>query len=772
MTVPPPPPPVHCLPYGTRLYAGAGVATVLADFDFEAYSEAGYVWDEAANAWGCLPGASQGKKGLPVVGAAAYAEHASTEVISLYYDLKDGRGARLWLPGCPPPVDLFDHLARGLLLEAWNVTFESWMWEKVCVPKYGWPPLPTAQLRCAMAKARAHALPGALGSAGKVLNLTLQKDPSGDRLLKKFSIPRNPTKANPARRLYLWNDRDDGPRLFAYNKRDIETEAEASSVTPDLSPLELELWQCDQAINRRGVQVDAASVQNCIAVIGQAMTKYNAELTALTGGLVKSASEIARLTVWLGMNGLPMMNGLDEDAVDAALARDDIPAPARRALELRQKIGSASIKKVFAMANQMTLAGRLHDLFTYHAARTGRAAGNGPQPQNLPAKGPDVLLCGCGRHCGMQYYHDADGCPWCGQAWETAPPTKQEWGAAVAEDVLYLLRWRDLALIEKFFGDALEVLAGCLRGLFVAAPGHDLICSDYSAIEGVVIAMLAGEEWRIDVFRTHGKIYEMSAAKITGIPFEEFMRYKKETGQHHPMRKKIGKVAELASGFGGWIGAWKNFGASEFLTDDEIKAGILGWRAASPTIVELWGGQFRGRPWESSYRQEYYGLEGMAISAVLNPGTEYSYRLISYVCKNDVLYCRLPSGRLITYHRPRLNASTRPHSPGLSLTYEGWNTNPLQGSVGWVRMETYGGKLAENVTQAVARDLLAWAMIQLERVGYKIVLHVHDEICVEVPEGTGSVEDVERIMGSLPEWAAGWPIKAAGGWRGKRYRKD
>jgi len=157
------------------------------------------------------------------------------------------------------------------------------------------------------------------------------------------------------------------------------------------------------------------------------------------------------------------------------------------------------------------------------------------------------------------------------------------------------------------------VISGCLRGLFSAAPGKEFICSDYSAIEAVVIAALAGEEWRLEVFRTHGKIYEMSAAKISGVPFEEIIAYKKTHGQHHPLRKKIGKVAELASGFGGWIGAWKNFGADKFMDDNEIKQSILKWREDSPAIVELWGGQWRQQPGHWKFTREFYGLEGRLL---------------------------------------------------------------------------------------------------------------------------------------------------------------
>lgn len=760
MSLIPPPPPLDSLPAGMKLHAGMGFSSVLADMDFETYSEAGFCWNDGLQKWEAPAGAKT--KGLGVVGAAAYAEHASTEVLSFYYDLKDGAGRRFWRPGMLPPFDLFAYIAGGGLVEAWNVGFERWIWEKVCVPKYGWPPIPHRQYRCAMAKSRAYALPGALANAGAVLALTNQKDKDGDRLLKKFSVPRNPTAKDKRRRFLPTEDAEDGPKLYAYNERDIVTEAEASSRCPDLEGEELEFWLADQAINWRGVQIDIASVRNCIAVIDQAHARYNGELHALTGGAVARASEVQKLTGWLAQHGV-YMDSLDEEAVGDALARPDLQPHARRALEIRQAVGSASVKKVYAMNLQATRAGRLHDLFSYHAARTGRATGNGPQPTNLPNSGPEVLRCGaCERHFGVKHAV----CPWC---YIPQPPGKEpvEWGAPAAADALLVLASKSLDLVEYYYHDAMPVISGCLRGLFIAGPDRDLICADYSAIEAVVLAEVAGCDWRVEVFKTHGKIYEMSASKITGIPFEEFTRHKKETGQHHPMRKKVGKVAELASGYQGWVGAWKAFGADAFFTEDEMKKAILAWREASPEIVEFWGGQQRRGAGKTQLQM--YGVEGMFVSAILAPGVTFNYRGFEFTYRGDVLYLRLLSGRYLTYHRPRLRPSDR---GGQAISYEGWNTNPKNGPVGWIRMDTWGGRLTENIVQAVARDILRHAIVNLERAGYGVVLHVYDEIVAEVPKDWGSVEEFEKIMSTMPAWCAAWPVKAAGGWRGERYRKD
>jgi DNA polymerase bacteriophage-type len=316
---------------------------------------------------------------------------------------------------------------------------------------------------------------------------------------------------------------------------------------------------------------------------------------------------------------------------------------------------------------------------------------------------------------------------------------------------------------------------------------HELISSDFTAIEGVVIACLAGEQWRIDAFTNDEPMYLLSASRMFGVPVDDMLAYKREAGQHHPLRQK-GKIAELAFGFGGWINSWRAFGGPG--EDDEIKDNILAWRRASPSIVWFWGGQKKGPADEvrvnagmQSYADrwdktpEMFGLEGAAVSAVLQPGTEHSvtrmdgsHAGITYLVRGDALYCRVPSGGLITYHRPRVQPASADWR-GLSLSFEGWNTNPKTGPMGWVSINTYSGKLAENVVQRCARDIQMAAIRRCEAGAYPVVMHTYDEIVAEVLEGTGSVEELERLMTQPLPWTAGWPIKAAGGWRGKRYRK-
>lgn len=793
----PRPPTLESLPAGYTLRAGQGVSTVLPDLDFETYSEAGFLWDEARQKWGKLPGVSQGNKpGLFTVGAARYAEHPTTEVLSCKYNLKDGRGAQFWRPGLPLPWDLLAHVMAGGLLEAHNSGFEAWIWAKVCAPRYGWPPIHPDQWRCSMAKSRAFALPGALGDVGAVLGITNRKDADGTRLLDKFSRPRNPTKPDARRRIFpVWpgqagnpEDVADTVKLVDYNGRDIEAEAEVSSLVPDLPPPELAYWQIDRRINVRGAHIDRKALRDCIAIVEQCLARYNAELCALTGGAVQKASELAKLAEWLRAQGVPVGHGkgsTDDDAITELLARPDLPPHGRRALEIRQAAGSAAVKKVFAMENQATEANRLHDLFNFNGARTGRPTGNGPQPTNLLSGGPPVHKC---PHCGHYHGAHAQACPWCRVP--CAPGRKPtEWAdlqGAATDDALRVIATRDLAAVEHYFGGALATVGGCLRGLYCAAPGHELVSSDYSAIEAVVLAYLAREKWRMEVFETHGKIYETSASRMYGVPFEEFARVKSETGAHHPLRKK-GKIAELGFGFQGWLGAAKQFGMPG--TDDEIKRDILAWRAASPSVEWLWGGQTRGKAdgiranagtgpaWFDKWDKttEYFGVEGAAISAVLSPGVEFPVVCLdgtpsglSYQMTGGVLYCKLRSGRTLKYHNPRLRVGDR---GGYALSFWGHNTNPKNGPMGWICMDTWGGRLVENIVQATANDILRFASVNLEALGYWIVLHVYDEIVSEIPAGWGSLETFEACMATMPPWARGWPIKAAGGWRGPRYRK-
>lgn len=744
--------------------------THLPTMDFETYSESGYRFDAPLGRFVPL---LKGKPGIKGVNASTYAAHPSTRVLSLAYDLLDGRGTRLWHPGDVPPQDLFRHIECGGMVEAHNSIFEFYIWFFVCWQRMNWAPLPINQLRCSAAKARAWGLPGALGKLSTILNPAEKKDKRGSQLISLLCMPKKPTKADPA----LFRSREDYPELHLemddYNIQDVHAEKSISAMMPELSATEAELWALDQEINTRGVHINRAGLMACIEIFNQASEKYTNELRLITGQAVQTVDELTKGSAgdkWLISVGV-VMDSLDKAHVKEALEGNAIPLAARRALEIRQILGSASVKKLFAMERTIGPDDRIRDLFVYCGAeRTGRFAGRGPQPQNLKNSGPDCQECTL---CGHIWANTPEDCPMCG-----AIPhgiKKIEWGNRAAKAALETITTtRNLLNVESQWGPALEVVTSCLRTLYTAAPGRILIGSDYSAIEAVVLAALAGEEWRLEVFRTHGKIYEMSAAKISGIPFEEIIAHKTQTGKDHPLRKKIGKISELASGYGGWIGAWKNFGADKFMDDQEIKTNILKWRDESPAIVEFWGGQWRKEPGVWKFTPELYGLEGTAITAILNPNQWFSYRRISYGYDTsvDVLYCRLPSGRCLSYHNPRLSRGTDPRGLDvLQISFMGNNSDASKGRVGWNRIYTYAGKLAENVAQAVARDILTAAMLRVTRAGYPIVLHVHDEIIAEIIKGFGSIEEFERLMMVREDWFKNWPIKASGGWVGEEFRK-
>ncbi|MGH8236174.1 MAG: hypothetical protein ACREXP_04025 [Steroidobacteraceae bacterium] len=784
---------------GTRVAVGPFFATIYPDTDYETYSEAGFqwvppppgewkwkprkptkknpepgtwVWHELFGYWDSPPGVSDQKRGLKSVGTRNYVQHPSFDVLCFAYDLKDGRGRRRWKPGDPPPLDLFAYVHAGGIIESWNVMFEWSVWTFHCVPKLGWPPLPIEQLRCCMAKAKACAYPGALEDTATVLRLQNQKDKAGAEVMKKLTKPKDPSKKNPARRWTREAVPLDYEKLEAYNEQDIAAEAEASTRIPDLSPHELDVWRFDFRCNVRGMQIDLKAVEDCIAIIEQAYARYNAELFRLTG--VDKASKAAALLRWLATRGCHLIE-LDEETVADALTKQ-YPADVLRALKIRQILAFGSVRKLYAMRTHSTAAGRLHDQYVYYGAHTGLWNGRAVQPANL--------------YKSERFSHPGQ-----------------------VELALSIVATRSLEAVEAAYGDALELIADCLRSMIVAKAGHRLISADFTAIQAVVLAALAGEEWVLEVFRTHGMIYEAMASRLTGTPFDEYVKHRTDSGgtllydasggfagvkggKHHSHRQKWGKLPVLSGGFAAWIGGWKRFGADKLLGDDAaIKAAILLYRRMNPNTVEFWGGQTRnkfGKTPSGAWGEEHadlYGLEGAAIKAVREYrfkfgegapkgiGEAFEYRGIAYQVIDDVLYCIPPSGGLIRYHAPRLDRSRRDYaSPWeFELSYEGWNSTATKGKEGWQRMKLYGGVLTQNVVSHCAREVQALALLRLQGRGYDVVMHTHDENVVEVPFGRGSVDEYIEIVRELPEWAQSdgrpWPINVPDAWEAARYGK-
>lgn len=742
---------------GERIYATPRFATIHPAFDFETYSEAGYLYNVELRKWQSLPGYSSQNRGLKAVGMRNYVCHPSFRLLSAAWNLKDQKGIRWWRPpeanhGMSIPWtdigELLAYVESGGVLEAHNMEFEYTVWMYYCVPVLGWPPLAISQLRCSMAKARAVGYPGALEELGLVLKLAEKKDPEGKRLIRKLTVPRNPTKGNDALRWTPTTAPDDFANFYRYNIQDVRTESEASSRIPDLTPHELEVWRTHFAINMRGMHIDTQARDNCIAIVEQCVTRGHAELYQLTNAAVSSTSEVAKILEWCAKAHGVYLRSLSEDDLQEALLRTDYPLPVQRVLRLREALSFGSVKKLYALRGRVAADERLHNQYVYYGAHTGLWNGEGVQPANLYSgvfKKPEE-----------------------------------------AERALSIIGARSVELIEYEYPDhePLEIVASCLRSLIIASPGCRLISADYSAIQAVVTSCLAGEQWRIDVFRTHGKIYEMMAAMLTGKTLQFYLDYKEQNRKHHLDRQNYGKIPVLSADFGAWVSGWKRFGADKLGDDATIKALILRTRQAIPWIVEFWGGQTRnkfnkGR--DGSYAQEcaqLYGLEGAAISAVLEPGKAFGYRDVAFQMLDDILFCQPPSGGLIAYHKPRLEPSRGQYaSPWeLDLSYEGWNSNATKGAIGWTRMPLYGGVLTQNVVSHVCREVQALTLIRLERHDYPVVMHTHDENVTDVPIDRGSKDEYQRLVAELPTWArfadgSPWPIKVPDAWEAQRYGK-
>lgn len=758
--------------------------------DFETYSECGFDFQEPSEKyplgrWIAPEGAKE--PGIGAVGAPAYSEHPSTEVLTLSYDLCDGRGIRRWRPGQPLPQDLFDHIKAGGVIEAHNAMFERLIVENVCVPKYGWPMFPASCWRCSMATALVAQRPAKLGPLAEVLGLAEQKDKEGTRLIKKFCIPQQPIPGlvdkktgrvkradQPARRIYPHDDPEDFEKLCAYCDQDVRTEMAAMERVPPMEPHEVIAWQMTQEMNHRGLAVDRKGLESALGILAQVIERYGEECEEITGFKV---TQLEKLKGWLAAHGIHT-NSLDADALAALLARDDLPPIARRVLELRERTGSASVKKMFAIKNRLCKDDRLRDIMVHHGTRPGRPTGEGPQPLNLPKAGPKLSWCECNRPA-----KHAPICPWCGSLKRADAKTK--WESAMVDHVLEIMEIGSLDMVEHYFGDAMLALQGCVRGQFTAGPDKQLVSTDYSSLQAVVAACLAGEQWRIDAFANGEPIYLLGASKITGTPIEEYLAYAERTGEHHPDRQKIGKVSELACSFGGWINSYRAFGSEE--PDDVIRRQILGWRKASPMIVEMWGGQWRGPPWKRE-RHELFGLEGMFIAAVQHPGEYFEYRGIGFCMEEkDCLVIRLPQidgiRRPLRYHEPLLTPSAR-NPDEWSISYMTYNTNPNYGARGWVRMPTYGGRLTENVVMGVEVDIQRYGAKLLEAHGYPLVLAVYDEDVAEIPINKPltlglppvagldpHVQEIEHLLKIMPPEISWWPIKASDGWAGARYKK-
>lgn len=652
-------------------------------------------------------------------GAEVYARHPSTDVWCLAWAFEDAECISLVrrediISGYIPPL-LRAHIESGGIVYAHNAPFELAIWNNVTAPRYGWPPLSPLQTRCTAAMAYAMALPGSLDNASRALGLEQEKDQAGYRLMLQLARPR---RVEPNGDIVWWEDADKLERLYDYCRQDVVVERELHRRMMELSDAEQEVWQLDYAINQRGVPIDRPAVVAAIAVVEHERKRMDAIMRGLTGGAVEACTEVGKLTTWVKAHGVDT-DGLAKADIADLLEDENLPAHVRAALLLRREAGKSSTAKLQKMLACVCDDGRVRGALQYHGASTGRWAGRLIQPQNVSKP----------------------------REWSKDPARQKAIIGHMFEILLSGLSVQEMAAtLDCYYGPTMDAVVDCMRGFIAAPPGFDLIAVDFSAIEARVLAWLAGEEEPLSIFRAGGDIYLHAASGI----------YRRPISKADKQERQIGKVAVLALGYQGGVGAFQTMARTYGVkvSDEEAEAIKTAWRTANPAIVQFW-----------------YDCEDAARTALLSAGRTTTAgsqgREIRFKLNGSFLWCKLPSGRVICYPFPRVEEVPTPWgSTREAVTHMTVNSVTKK----WERTSTYGGKLVENIVQAVSRDLLASAMLRLEAHGYPLVMTVHDELVMEVPEDEGSLEEVEELAAVTPEWAAGLPMKAEG-WRNKRYMK-
>jgi DNA polymerase len=625
-------------------------------------------------------------------GVYRYTEAPDFEILLFSYSTDSG------------PVQVID-LASGEMLPASirNAIFDEsvtkWafnaQFERVCLSRYFDRWLKPDSWRCTMAWSAYLGLPLSLEGAALVTGADNQKLTEGKDLIRYFSVPCKPTQANSGRLRNLpEHAADKWERFKAYNIRDVEAEMAIQSRLEKF-PMPEDEWQnyiLDQQINDSGIQLDMELVEQAIKCDEKSRAQLTGAMRDLTD--LENPNSVAQMKAWLAENGLET-ESLDKASVKELL--QTAPEKLSRVLELRQALAKSSVKKYTAMKNAVCSDGRARGLLQFYGAnRTGRFAGRLIQVQNLPQNHlPDL------------------------------------------EQARSLVRAGQFDAMEVLYDSIPVVLSELIRTAFVPKEGCKFIVADFSAIEARVIAWLAGESWRNDVFATHGKIYEASAAQMFRVPIEEITK-------GSPLRQK-GKIAELALGYGGSAGALKAMGALDMgLSEEELKPLVSAWRNANPNIVRLW--------WDVD----------SSVKTAVKEKTRTETHSIQFEYCSGMLLIRLPSGRQLTYVKPRMGVNSFGSE---SVNYEGVGSTKK-----WECIDSYGPKFVENIVQAIARDILCYAMRRLDQAGHKIVMHVHDEAVIEAPVET-SVQSVCSSMGETPPWAKGLLLRADG-YECSFYKKD
>jgi DNA polymerase len=643
---------------------------------------------------------------LKKCGVYVYAEHPDTDVWCLAWAFDDEE-PEIWEPGMTLSSRVIEHINAGGEIRAWNAQFERIIWREIMVKRYGAPAIRDEQFVCSAAEAAAMALPRALGQAAKVLGVEQEKDDKGHRLMMTMARPRS---VGDDGSIQWWDVPERKARLFAYCQQDVRTERAVSRALRRLTPREREVYLLDQRINDRGVRIDSELVEASAALVAEGVERANRRVSELTGGEVNKITSTTGLASWLTNQGLET-ESVAKPAIAALLARDDIATNLREVMELRADAGRSSVAKLKSMVYARCTDGMARGLLLYHAASTGRWAGRLIQPQNFPRGEVDKV-----------------------------------------EDFIPTVLDRDYDRIDLIAHPIIVVLS-LLRSMLTARPGHELISADFSAIEARALNWLAGQDDVVEMFRQYDAgdktmdPYKQMAVRMGRAPSVDLV-----TKQD----RQAGKAAELGCGFQmGWkkfiSAAWDVYQVE--VSAREAKDAVASYRATHAIVKEFWD-----------------ATETACIEATLKPGVPVKFGdqlRLRAVRAGAYLYIVLPSGRPLCYAAPSVRDKMTPWGemkPALHFwTVDGYTKQ-------WGEMSAYGGLLVENIVQAVARDLIAEALLRVEAAGYLPVLSVHDEAVAEVPVGFGDLKEFERLMSELPAWGTGCPV-AAEGWRGFRYRK-
>ncbi len=626
-------------------------------------------------------------------GVYAYADSRAFEVLLFAYSF-DGEETQIidLAQGETIPAEVESAIFDDSVTKtAFNANFE-----RTCLSRFFGTQLSPDSWHCSAVQAAMLALPRSLEDVGAVLGLDKQKMKEGKELIRYFCVPCKPTKANGGRTRNLPCHAPEKWELFkTYCKRDVDVEKAIRQKLRHfpIPESEMETYRLDQEINDRGVLVDLALVHqaiSCESLHKEIVTKRAYELTGL-----ENPNSVAQIKSWLTGRGMEI-DSLSKKAVADMIQETD--GEVEELLRLRLLMAKTSVKKYEAMERSVCKDGRVHGLLQFYGAnRTGRWAGRLVQVQNLPQN------------------HIVD--------------------LELARNLVKQGRFED---VELFYDSTPNVLSELIRTAFIPKEGCRFLVADFSAIEARVLAWLSGEQWRLDVFASHGKIYEASASAMFHVPIGEITK-------GSPLRQK-GKISELALGYGGSVCALTSMGALDMgLAEEELSPLVSTWRNANPHITQFW--------WD---------VDAAAIKTVTEK-KETRVGRITFFYQSGILFAMLPSGRKLAYVKPRMAVNKFGRN---GLTYEGISENGK-----WGRIETYGPKLVENIVQGTARDLLAEAMMRLKKRGYQIVMHIHDEAVMEVPDGVGSVKEVCSIMAEQPEWAEGLPLRADG-YECAFYKKD